>query len=90
MHVNAVGMSHRLGVLICSTRCRPQVAANEHIKFSLPGNRVELKTIGPPSLPCFPLAALGRYGGVRTKCRCVYIGFSVQPLFMARLAKLDE
>ena len=28
--------------------------------------------------------------GVRAKCRCFYIVFSVQPLFMARLAKLDE
>ena len=51
--MNAVAMSHRLGVLICITRCRSQVAADEHniIKFSLPGNRVDLKTIGPPSLP---------------------------------------
>ena len=60
MHVNAVAMSHRLGVLICSTRCRSQVAADEHIKFSLPGNRIELKTAGPPSLPFCLLAALGR------------------------------
>ena len=63
MHVNTVVMSHRLGVLICSTRCRPQVAANEHIKFSLPGNRVGLKTTGPPSLPCDSLAALGQGEG---------------------------
>ena len=46
MHVNAVAMSHRLGVLICITRCRSQVAADEHIKFSLPGKfRVSLSLL---------------------------------------------
>lgn len=63
--MNAVAMSYRLRVLICSTLCSKQVAAAEHIKSSIPGNRVGLKLNGPPS-PAF-LAALGRN---RAKCRC--------------------
>ena len=48
------------GVLICSTRCSTQVAATEHIEFSLPGNGVGLKITGQPSLPfCLP-TNLGR------------------------------
>ena len=44
---NAVAMSHGLRVLICSTRCSTQVAAADYIEFSLPGNRVGLKSTGP-------------------------------------------
>ena len=58
---NAIPMTNRLS---CSASCSTRVAAAERIEFSLPGNRVGLKTTAPPSLPCgFLLAALGRNEG---------------------------